>query len=67
MRNNRHDPRDQADLRADACNRFRRYVVDHCNVLVWEEPPRGRTVTAEIVNYPEAQELPCDPRLERSV
>jgi hypothetical protein len=34
----RHDPRDQAELRRDAYNQVGQYVVDHCDVLiaVWE-------------------------------
>lgn len=61
VRDDRHDPGDQADVRRDAYKQAGRYVVDHCDVLValWDrQPPRGRGGTAEIVTYAEEQSRP---------
>ena len=54
IRDERHDPGDQAELRKDAYRKVGEYVVDHCDVLVavWDgEPARGKGGTGEIVHY----------------
>jgi hypothetical protein len=61
IRDDRHDPGDQAELRRDAYKQVGQYVVDHCDVLiaVWDgKPSRGRGGTAEIVKYAEEQNRP---------
>ena len=61
VRDDRHDPGDQAELRRDAYAHVGQYVVDHCDVLiaVWDrEPARGRGGTAEIVQYALDQNRP---------
>ncbi|MGB6721422.1 MAG: hypothetical protein WBE72_11550 [Terracidiphilus sp.] len=61
IRDDRHDKRDQAELRRDAYAQVGRYVVDHCDVLiaVWDgEAARGRGGTAEIVRYAQEQMRP---------
>jgi hypothetical protein len=61
IRDDRHDPGDQADLRRDAYKQVGEYVVDHCDLLiaVWDgEPARGQGGTAEVVKYAEEQNRP---------
>jgi len=61
IRDDRHDPGDQSELRRDAYKQVGQYVVDHCDVLiaVWDgQPARGRGGTAEIVKYAEEQNRP---------
>jgi hypothetical protein len=61
IRDDRHDPGDQAELRRDAYKQMGEYVVDHCDVLiaVWDgEPARGRGGTAGVVKYAEDQNRP---------
>jgi hypothetical protein len=61
IREDRHDPGDQAALRRDAYREVGQYVVDHCDVLIaiWDGlPSRGRGGTAEIVKYAEEQNRP---------
>jgi hypothetical protein len=61
IRDDRHDPEAQAELRRDAYADVGRYVVDHCDVLiaVWDgQPSRSRGGTAEIVQYGREQKRP---------
>lgn len=61
IRDDRHDPGNQAELRRDAYIQVGQYVVDHCDVLiaVWDgQPARGRGGTVEIVKYAEEQNRP---------
>jgi hypothetical protein len=61
IRDDRHDPGDQAELRRDAYKEVGEYVVDHCDVLiaVWDgQPARGRGGTAEVVKYAQEQNRP---------
>jgi hypothetical protein len=61
IRDDRHEPADQAELRRDAYGRVGQYVVDHCDVLiaVWDgQPARGHGGTAEIVQYAQEQKRP---------
>lgn len=54
IRDERHDPGDQAELRKDAYRKVGEFVVDHCDVLVavWDgEAARGKGGTAEVVHY----------------
>jgi len=57
----RHDPRDQKDLRRDAYAHVGQYIVDHCDVMfaVWDGlPARGRGGTADVVQYALEQNRP---------
>jgi hypothetical protein len=61
IRDDRHDPGDQAELRRDAYKEVGEYVVNHCDVLiaVWDgQPARGRGGTAEVVKYAQEQNRP---------
>jgi hypothetical protein len=61
IRDERHDPQDQVELRKDAYKAVGRYVVDHSDVLiaVWDgEPARGKGGTAEIVEYAIMERVP---------
>jgi hypothetical protein len=61
IRDDRHSPEAQAELRRDAYAEVGRYVVDHCDVLIaiWDgQPSRGRGGTAEIVQYAKEQRRP---------
>jgi hypothetical protein len=61
VRDDRHDPGDQAELRRQAYRQAGQYVVDHCDVLiaVWDgQPARGLGGTAETVRYAQEQNRP---------
>ena len=61
IRDDRHDPGDQAELRRQAYRQASQYVVDHCDVLfaVWDgQPSRGRGGTAETIQYALDQNRP---------
>jgi len=61
IRDDRHDPDSQAELRKDCYKSAGQYVVDHCDLLIalWDgEPARGRGGTAEIVTYACEQRRP---------
>jgi hypothetical protein len=61
IREDRHDPGDQAELRRQAYRQAGQYVVDHCDVLiaVWDgQPSRGRGGTAETIQYALDQNRP---------
>jgi len=61
IRDDRHDPGDQAELRRQAYRQGGQYVVDHCDVLiaVWDgQPSRGRGGTAETIQYALEQNRP---------
>jgi hypothetical protein len=61
IRDDRHDPGDQAELRRQAYRQAGQYVVDHCDVLiaVWDgQPSRGRGGTAETIQYALDQNRP---------
>jgi hypothetical protein len=61
LRDDRHDPGDQAELRRQAYRQMGQYVVDHCDVLiaVWDgQPSRGRGGTAETIQYALDQDRP---------
>ncbi len=61
IRDDRHDPGDQAELRRQAYRQAGQYVVDHCDVLiaVWDgQPSRGRGGTAETIQYALEQNRP---------
>jgi hypothetical protein len=61
IREDRRDPKDQAELRREAYETAGRYVVNHCDVLIaiWDgKPSKGRGGTAEIVEFALRKERP---------